>query len=1325
MQLPSCKGGKGLMYQLSGRHTYLITEAFVPIRMERKTATIKHITSRKEKRKKLRNDKKQLHHKKRQRTHDTTIPKAEDVRQKSDKAASKPQVVKSISKSKVHQQHQQTSSEDAEILALEKKLGIGSSADSKKTRANFKRLQSEYAKDGLGEDFATFLQEIDHLSEVVKERKNPETRRRMDSEVLEMNEATRKELEMLQEEDADFLNGIDDLPTDEESDSESELEMISDQESDSELIERTKLMENTARNQRLGQISSVEEPTAQNPIQTDDSEGAETRTELEDEVTLEEDIYGRLVVKSTGGSKGGDAYLAPHLRREKRSTEGLDENRELMRKLNGQLNRISESNLESICMEFEKLYWSHPRSIVNQALLERILAMCCHEHQEMLPLIKVCTALIAGLYHTIGTEIGGFVMETIVLKLHKVVNSQSDPDTTDAQINKVPVNLLLHITMLYNLGVLSSKVIYDLFRHLLERFGVLEIELIFQLLKTCAQHLRSDDHDALKDMVQAVQEKSVAHLAASASPQAAKSDQEEHQRVRYLLDLISELSKTSRRSQKGKVNVELDLGSVRKCLGRIKSRAGSAHPPLCVGLDQLLNADQNGRWWIIGGTFAGHQRSEKAIDSIQVQTDHLWKLAEKHRMNTQVRKQIFVAIMGASDCIDAVERLLRLGLKSKQEREIVRVILHCCGQEKDFNPYYVILGVKLCESDPSFKFSFQLAFWDQFKQFHTTSNAKRRRLFNLASLLAGLLTARIDTGDRRSDQKKIEIGCLSLSCLKVIDFTQLQESHIYFLQTLFFKILTTSSAMYKLDQEGALQVFGRLLQSKKAQATIDGILIFAHQYFDANFLALEEDMVARQKLKESSRFVKQLLDRFSKAAATNAIRLLQYSSVLQVYLFLFTLKMVAHMEPVPLAAKADSIGTRRPAFDAKDPNLMLFITKQPPEIWYKDQCGRKGTFKVHVQRGDHICSFCHSFRSLQAQLMYENGKPVENQNILQAQSGNCLNAEGQSILSLRISQVSKNHQNQRFRVRISLPPCPAIKIGSPSVITSPMLILSKKNKRKESVDLPQMEAKKARPRDRFEETTAANILLPFKSDELDSWDDLSGSNWDIQEPFFKEHAQVDLMWANAAHNFLKRLQFTLPKKECGMKYECLICRDQYSDTPHHDTSCDLGLLLEPLDSNEDSCRPLSASGDTLDAKFPRDDDSRPQASLNAKYEHRIQNPSEVMDDSASRCALAKLSGFSAFSLPSNCPSFSCGLPDHLNSLGGDNTIPSNALLSITPSLSKEISPEITEFMQERPDSKEGLKLDANILCSLSEQQRRKGDKTRHKKLHSHWPLQHM
>ena len=57
------------------------------------------------------------------------------------------------------------------------------------------------------------------------------------------------------------------------------------------------------------------------------------------------------------------------------------------------------------------------------------------------------------------------------------------------------------------------------------------------------------------------------------------------------------------------------------------------------------------------------------------------------------------------DYIDAFEKLLRLGLKSSQQQEIVLVILDCCLQEKKYNPFYSYLGQKFCEHHRSFQVS--------------------------------------------------------------------------------------------------------------------------------------------------------------------------------------------------------------------------------------------------------------------------------------------------------------------------------------------------------------------------------------------------------------------------------------------------------------------------------------------------------------------------------------------------------------------------------------------------------------------------------------------
>ena len=74
----------------------------------------------------------------------------------------------------------------------------------------------------------------------------------------------------------------------------------------------------------------------------------------------------------------------------------------------------------------------------------------------------------------------------------------------------------------------------------------------------------------------------------------------------------------------------------------------------------------------------------------------LVKLARAQGMNTDIRRGIFVVLMSSDvlvfppslvirlilyyqDYIDACERLSQLSLTEVQQREIIRVLLHCCG----------------------------------------------------------------------------------------------------------------------------------------------------------------------------------------------------------------------------------------------------------------------------------------------------------------------------------------------------------------------------------------------------------------------------------------------------------------------------------------------------------------------------------------------------------------------------------------------------------------------------------------------------------------------
>ncbi len=143
--------------------------------------------------------------------------------------------------------------------------------------------------------------------------------------------------------------------------------------------------------------------------------------------------------------------------------------------------------------------------------------------------------------------------------------------------------------------------------------------------------------------------------------------------------------------------------------------------------------------------------------------------------------------------MDAFEKLLKLNLKNKQDREIVHVLLHCCSQvytssssnfiisisrssvhpslsiyppifilfsplriptwtypqEKTFNEFYAHLAGRLIGYDQNYKFTIQYSYWDKFKALETLS---AKNIANLARLLAHLIAT----------------GSLPISMLKVI-----------------------------------------------------------------------------------------------------------------------------------------------------------------------------------------------------------------------------------------------------------------------------------------------------------------------------------------------------------------------------------------------------------------------------------------------------------------------------------------------------------------------------------------------------------------------------
>jgi len=537
-----------------------------------------------------------------------------------------------------------------------------------------------------------------------------------------------------------------------------------------------------------------------------------------------EDIYGKKI-EVPGETAQPVRYIPPHLRKKlaESSSETTEEPapssaskmaadpetiRLIQRSLNNALNRLSEQTLESVAKSISSLYSNYPFHDLNDCIWKNIQAVCVPSHMIMSRLIPLYIGAMAGVHWLRGDSIqlGGCLAEWSVTKLYVSLESgrqSRDTEENAETINKEASNLLLVTCYLYNYGVVHCTLIYDLVRNFISNFTEIDVEALLLILSHCGGQLRSDDPSALKEIVLLVKDR-------AQNDRADATNKADSSRIKFMVDSIIELKNNKPRKQDAVIREK--TSGLKKFVGRIKSNASQtllgkkSGSCLRMSLQDVLDAEKKGRWWISGAFWAGDQHHEEKLwggegpaadgltdgdpigrdsaDSAKETDgrDNILALASSQRMNTDARRSIFCIIMGSSDCDDAFEKLVRAGtLKPKAERDVVRVIVHCCAEEEAYNPFYSHLAVRVCEYQQKSRFTLMLTFWDHFKQLRAYSV---RKAANLAKLLGHLMDK-----------------CLTVGVLKRIDFSpsDMSEMVVVFL-SVFMDTLFESNEVETVDK---------------------------------------------------------------------------------------------------------------------------------------------------------------------------------------------------------------------------------------------------------------------------------------------------------------------------------------------------------------------------------------------------------------------------------------------------------------------------------------------------------------------------------------------
>ena len=493
------------------------------------------------------------------------------------------------------------------------------------------------------------------------------------------------------------------------------------------------------------------------------SEEDEPRLPAKTTKTTRENPYVAPATSSTSTGRG--KYLPPSLRN--KVAAGSEDFSHLQRRIQGLLNRLSEANMVSILGDVETIFRDHPRHHVTTVLLDLLMGLLSDQTTLQDTFVILHAGFIAAVYRLMGTEFGAQAVDKIEEDFNQNYHSNKNRESTSKQLT----NLISLLTELYNFQVIDSNLIYDFVRLFLDELSETNTELLLKIMRNSGHQLRQDDPSSLKEIVLQLQ--------------AAVADSGEEKlsvRTKFMIETINNLKNNRMKTGVAASTITFEHRTrMKRTLGGLSQKNIKASEPLRIGLRDLRQTDKRGKWWLVGAGYKDDdaddaRRTEQRFsihgkNNGEANREHaaadLIQLAKQQRMNTDVRRSIFIAVMSATDHNDAYVRLVKLRLKKSQELEIPKVLIHCAGAEKVYNPFYTFLSRRVC-SDKKLKVSFQFSLWDLFKQMGEGENESDqideqyegkiglRRLVNQAKMF-GVLIA----------EGGLEIGVLKVCVLLV------------------------------------------------------------------------------------------------------------------------------------------------------------------------------------------------------------------------------------------------------------------------------------------------------------------------------------------------------------------------------------------------------------------------------------------------------------------------------------------------------------------------------------------------------------------------------
>ncbi|GMS85084.1 hypothetical protein PENTCL1PPCAC_7259 [Pristionchus entomophagus] len=529
-----------------------------------------------------------------------------------------------------------------------------------------------------------------------------------------------------------------------------------------------------------------------------EEEGGKTKMKGKEEIG--EDIYGRTINKKTGELIDFNPRAA-HLKLAQLEATSIDgeERRKVERAVRGALNLLSESTLVKTARHIGELFLGNSKNEVKSALTKTLLRLICDSFRVQDRIMAVYGAFIALVHATVSSEISSHLIEAFFVEFVKKLR---DGGNLEGE-GKAMENRAVFAAHLLTFKIIRGEVVMELLKKMGENLDQSRLALILVLVRYGYKSLKRTVNISLNDFI-------------AATSKQLEDEGEKWQtqpRMHFLIEDLNGLRKSVTSFETA------DLDHMTGLYHGMMKKETNTERELGMSLDDLMQAEERGRWWIVGSAFrlptdgsrvtvgmeAGGGGGKKQLNF----DSEILDLAKRAAMNTEVRRNVFCSVVSAKSEDDAFERLLRLSLKGSQEREIIHILITMLLKEKKFNPFYVALLRRFADHNRRFVITIQYALWDRLRELDAMKKDWQRE--HIADLIADLLLAR----------------ALTLMALKVIQWGELSVATTDCLKRVFGKMKDAN--LTKLTR-----IFECIMDPKKNRLLHDGLRLFLQMHFDAD-----------------------------------------------------------------------------------------------------------------------------------------------------------------------------------------------------------------------------------------------------------------------------------------------------------------------------------------------------------------------------------------------------------------------------------------------------------------------------------------------------------